>query len=115
MGKFKLGFVGELVSSFSDLPLWGRGTIRRMVDEVKRMGISMFFVITSPTASRSAPPQRGGYLASLEIEQPPANSNLLSCLNAGGQQALGVLPQNVLDHGLGKSQTAHEGDLGGGI
>ena len=25
-------------SSFSDLPLWGRGTIRRMVDEVRRMG-----------------------------------------------------------------------------
>ena len=67
--KFKFGFSGEFVSSFSDLPLWGRGTIRRMVDEVKRMGISIFLVITSPTASRSAPPQGGGYLASLENEE----------------------------------------------
>jgi hypothetical protein len=35
---FKFGFVGGFVLPFPDLPLWGRGTIRRMVDEVKTIG-----------------------------------------------------------------------------
>ncbi len=34
----KLGFSEEFRTAFLDLPLRGRGTIRRMVDEVKRMG-----------------------------------------------------------------------------
>ena len=41
--KGKLEFIGEFASAFSDLPLWGRGTIRRMVDEVKTIGVEYVF------------------------------------------------------------------------
>ena len=53
-------FIGEFRTAFLDLPLWGRGTIRRMVDEVKTIGRQYVFGQASPTAPRSPLPKGEG-------------------------------------------------------
>ena len=52
-----------------DLPLWGRGTIRRMVDEVKNRWQAICFRSNLTHRKRSPLPKGEGHLASLENEE----------------------------------------------
>ena len=79
---FKFGFIGVFVLPFSDLPLWGRGTIRRMVDEVRCMGQNIlmgqrYYLIRHPPKGGRHLPQRGrSSRFARERKNAPLNPNL---------------------------------------
>ena len=52
-------FIGEYASTF-DLPLWGRGTIRRMVDEAKNIEAQCIFEFDLTHRKRSPLPKGEG-------------------------------------------------------